>query len=36
MNPKPQSVEGSFIIEVLNNGEIQVESNGKNFYPKPE
>ena len=34
--PKPQSVEGSFIIEVLNNGEIQVESNGKKFYPKPE
>ena len=34
--PKPQSVEGSFIIEVLNNGEIQVGSNGKTFYPKPE
>ena len=34
--PKPQSVEGNFTIKVLNNGEIQVGSNGKTFYPKPE
>ena len=34
--PKPQSVEGNFTIKVLNNGEIQVGSNGKTFYPKPK
>ena len=33
--PKPQSVEGGFIIEVLDNGDIQVGCNGEVFYPKP-
>lgn len=34
--PKPQSEGDKFVIKLLKDGEIQVLSNNKTFYPKSE
>lgn len=34
--PKPQSEGDKFVIKLLKDGEIQVLSNNKKFYPKSE